>query len=195
MESIKNVIKDLKNILLDVVRLEKLHKARQEDVEYLEKHVAKLQEQNQKLSSQVEKHLEEKNNGNWAREGAIVWHGKEKMKGVLVYNNKAKLKFVGYRNKILLNFEFNPFMDKIEPYNGQDKEEVEKQRFKKFLEQIEKGDILIKGELVICVLTVFSNEFRFQALTDTCEFKKGETYASGEGNWAKYDANKLKLPF
>ena len=95
--------------------------------------------------------------------------------------------------------DFNPYMGKIKPYNGQDKEEgeptQEEARFKKFLKQIEEGDILIKGQLVVCVLGIYSDEFEFQALTDTCEFKKGETYASEEGNWAKYDANKLKLPF
>jgi len=173
MDSIKNVIKDLQNILLDVESLERLKKAREEDVQHLEAYVEqrkmefyklerkynkicneckllqnanqewndlhvqrnkeiahleqcieKLQKQNVQLSEQVEKHLEEKSNGNWAKEGAVVWHGKHKMKGVLLANERGELYVMGFKEGKGFNILFKPYTGQIEPYKGQDKEEV-----------------------------------------------------------------------
>jgi hypothetical protein len=190
MDSIKNVIKDFEH-------LEKMKKAREEDVQHLEKYIAELKEQNAQLSSQVEKHLEEKSNGNWAKEGAVVWDSEYKFKGVLLkHPNDNELHFVCFvPNSGIEDWPFAENHRNIEPYKGQDKEEVEEDKFKKFLQQIQQGDILIKGQLVVCVLVVYSKYFTFKALTDTCKFEKGENYASEKGNWSKYDANKLKLPF
>lgn len=200
MQTLKNLIalKDTR-----IKKLEKLKKAREEDVEHLEKLVKKLQEQNAQLSAQVEKHLEEKSNGNWAREGAVVWDAKDKLKGVLLENPRCnnELHFVSFvPNSGIENWPFLPHVKVCEPYKGQDKEEVnaidkEKAKFQKFLEQIEVGDILIKGQLVASVSGKFSDEFEFLALTDTPCFFKGSTGFSKNYNWAKYDASNLKLPF
>ena len=162
-------------------KLERLKKAREEDVQCLEKHIAELKEQNQKLSAQVEKHLEEKSNGNWAKEGAVVWDSEHKIKGVLLkHPNDNELHFVCFvPNSGIEDWPFAENSSGVEPYKGQDKEEVEPCYFS----SIEKGDFLIESkglELAVVVCAKFTDSFRAicvrSAKVDAHTYEKGKTY-------------------
>jgi len=188
IESIKNVIKDLQNILLDVTRLEKLHEARQKDVEYFGKVVAKLQEQNQKLSSQVEKHIEEKNNGNWAREGAVVWDSEYKIKGVLLkHPNDNELHFVCFiQGSGIEDWPFYENKRNTEPYNGQDKEEVEDVVFEN---TIEVGEIWQSNEHEnrVIVITQIDNLDESTQELKVMNLKKWERAEKGSFQFLRSD--------
>ena len=83
----------------------------------------------------------------------------------------------------------------IEPYKGQDKEEVEEEKepLNLFLEKLEVGDVLLQGAAVVVVVRIDLEQqaFKFISSTDTKDYEKGSNYWSCSPQWVKLDVKKI----